>query len=118
MPRLDRKQSFGTLLETVTQQRLSQVASDALVELAKQLWYEERDLVPVLQREVASKLREPEQKLRALYLVDLLRRFPCINGQSRAPKRLCQQLVEPETSRTLTSCDPACLSLPTRQAGL
>nr|WP_247601225.1 hypothetical protein [Pseudomonas aeruginosa] len=64
MPRLDRKQSFGTLLETVTQQRLSQVASDALVELAKQLWYEERDLVPVLQREVASKLREPEQKLR------------------------------------------------------
>ena len=48
MPRLDRKQSFGTLLETVTQQRLSQVASDALVELAKQLWYEERYLVPVL----------------------------------------------------------------------
>ena len=84
MPRLDRKQSFGTLLETVTQQRLSQVASDALVELAKQLWYEERDLVPVLQREVASKLREPEQKLRALYLVDLLRRFPCVSTDKAA----------------------------------
>ncbi|MDE2036855.1 MAG: hypothetical protein KGI95_27635, partial [Pseudomonas sp.] len=84
MPRLDRKQSFGALLETVTQQRLSQVASDALVELAKQLWYEERDLVPVLQREVAGKLRKPEQKLRALYLVDLLRRFPCVSTEKAA----------------------------------
>ncbi|GLK91968.1 hypothetical protein GCM10017655_50320 [Pseudomonas turukhanskensis] len=55
MPRPNRKQSFGALLETVTQQRLSQVASGSLVELAKQLWYEERDLVPVLPREVAGK---------------------------------------------------------------
>ncbi len=86
MPRLDRKQSFGTLLETVTQQRLSQVASDALVELAKQLWYEERDLVPVLQREVASKLREPEQKLRALYLVDL----PIALRNLRTSLQLCE----------------------------
>ena len=84
MPRLNRKQSFGALLEAVTQQRLSQVASDSLVELAKQLWYEERNLVPVLQREVAGKLREPEQKLRALYLVDLLRRFPCVSTDKAA----------------------------------
>src|SRR3546814_2787328 len=93
IPRLDRKQSFGTLLETVTQQRLSQVASDALVELAKQLWYEERDLVPVLQREVAGKLREPEQKLRALYLVDLLRRFPCVSTQSEEHTSELQSLM-------------------------
>lgn len=84
MPRLNRKPSFGALLENVTQQRLSQVASGSLVELAKQLWYAERDLVPVLQREVASKLRSPEQKQRALYLVDLLRRFPCVPADKAA----------------------------------
>lgn len=84
MPPQHRKQSFGALLETVTQQRLSQVASGALVELAKQLWYAERDLVPVLQREVAAKLHEPEQRLRALYLVDLLRRFPCVPAEKAA----------------------------------
>ena len=93
MPRLDRKQSFGALLETVTQQCLSQVASDALVELAKQLWYEERDLVPVLQREVAGKLRKPEQKLRALYLVDLLRRFPCGGDNMVAHRLVALRLV-------------------------
>ena len=84
MPRLNRKQSFGALLESVTQQRLSQVASGSLVELAKQLWYEERDLVPILQREVAAKLHEPEQRLRVLYLVDLLRRFPCVPAEKAA----------------------------------
>lgn len=84
MPHLNRKQSFGALLETVTQQRLSQVASGSLVELAKQLWYGERDLVPVLQRKLADKLRQPEQKLRALYLVDLLRRFPCVPAEKAA----------------------------------
>ncbi len=84
MPRLNRKQSFGALLETVTPRCLSQVASGSLVELTKQLWYEERDLVPVLQREVTGNLREPEQKLRALYLVDLLRRFPCVSADKAA----------------------------------
>lgn len=84
MARLNRKQSFGALLETVTQQRLSQVASGSLVELAKHLWYDERDLVPVLQREVAGKLLAPEQILRALYLVDLLRRFPCVPANKAA----------------------------------
>lgn len=84
MRRLDRKQNFGALLENVTQQRLSQVASGSLVELAKQLWYGERDLVPLLQRELTGKLHQPEQKLRALYLVDLLRRFPCVPTEKAA----------------------------------
>ncbi|MCO6057854.1 hypothetical protein NG726_14390 [Pseudomonas sp. MOB-449] len=84
MSRLNNKQSFGALLENVTQQRLSEVASGVLAELAKQLWYTDRDLVPVLQRELTSKLRGPEQKLRALYLVDLLRRFPCVSEEKAA----------------------------------
>lgn len=50
MPRLNGKQSFGALLENVTQQRLNEVASGSLAELAKQLWYTDRDLVPVLQQ--------------------------------------------------------------------
>lgn len=84
MPRRHPKPNFGALLETVTQQHLSQVASVSLVELAKQIWYEERDLLPVLQRELTGKLCEPEQKLRALYLIDLLRRFPCVPAEKAA----------------------------------
>ncbi|HLD68480.1 MAG TPA: hypothetical protein VJA19_20870 [Pseudomonas sp.] len=83
MRRLNPEPSVGMLLESVTQQRPSQVTSASLVALAKQLWYEDRNLVPVLQREVAG-WRNTEQKQRALYLVDLLRRFPCVSTDKAA----------------------------------
>lgn len=79
-----RKVSFDTLLEQVSRQGLSSVRSELLAELAKEVWYGERDLVPLLQREVTDKLHQRVEKQRALYLVDMLRRFPCVPEEKAA----------------------------------
>lgn len=78
MARQNLEGNFGRLLEDVTREGLGHASSEALAELAKQLWYGQRDLVPVLEEEVSKRLRKVDQKQRALYLVDRLRRFPCV----------------------------------------
>lgn len=78
MARQNLEGNFGRLLEDVTREGLRHASTEALAELAKQLWYGQGDLVPVLEEEVSRRLRQVDQKQRALYLVDRLRRFPCV----------------------------------------
>ena len=78
MARQNLEGNFGKLLEDVTREGLRHASTEALAELAKQLWYGQSDLVPVLEEEVSTHLRQVDQKQRALYLVDRLRRFPCV----------------------------------------
>ncbi|MCP1652256.1 hypothetical protein [Pseudomonas nitroreducens] len=78
MARQNLESNFGRLLEDLTREGLRHASTEALVELAKQLWYGQVDLVPVLEDEVSRRLRRVDQKQRALYLVDRLRRFPCV----------------------------------------
>ncbi|NMX77829.1 hypothetical protein HBO23_33210 [Pseudomonas sp. WS 5532] len=76
--------SFGNLLEDLTRSELGRVTSGALGAFAQQLWYGDQDLVPVLESEVSGRLRGAAQKQRALYLVDRLRRFPCLTDAKAA----------------------------------
>ena len=76
--------NFGKLLEDVTRGGLRHASAEALAELAKQLWYGQGDLVSVLEDEVSRRLRQVDQKQRALYLVDRLRRFPCVPRETAA----------------------------------
>ncbi|HBP0428810.1 TPA: hypothetical protein L5Q11_005024 [Pseudomonas aeruginosa] len=78
MARQNLEGNFGKLLEDVTRKGLRHASAEALAELAKQLWYSQVDLVPVLEDKVSKRLRRVDQKQRALYLVDRLRRFPCV----------------------------------------
>lgn len=78
MARQNLEGNFGKLLEDVTREGLRHASVESLAELAKLLWYGQGDLVPVLEDEVSKRLRHVDQKQRALYLVDRLRRFPCV----------------------------------------
>ena len=78
------KRSSGKLLESVASAGLRHTSAEDLAELAKQLWYSPNDLMPELKREVSSKLRQVDQKKRALYLVDRLRRYPCVSEDKAA----------------------------------
>ncbi len=49
-----------------------------VAELAKQVWYGEDDVVLDLKRDLSSRKLGLEQKRRALYLIDRLRRYPCL----------------------------------------
>ncbi|MDE1913250.1 MAG: hypothetical protein KGI44_28130, partial [Pseudomonas sp.] len=58
--------NFGKLLEDVTRGGLRHASAEALAELAKQLWYGQGELVSVLEDEVSRRLRQVDQKQRAL----------------------------------------------------
>lgn len=79
MPPLEAKDDFRTLLKGVTRHGLRQASTDQLAQLAKQLWYGQEDLLPVLNSTVAKS--RVTQRKRALYLVDRLRRFPCVPSE-------------------------------------
>lgn len=54
MARQNLEGNFGKLLEDVTREGLGRASTEALAELAKQLWYGQGDLVPVLEEEVSG----------------------------------------------------------------
>ena len=76
-----KQKSFAALLDGVAKPPFSQLNPASLAELAKHLWYAEVDLMPQLQQCVASNTLDAEQKRRALYLVDSLRRFSCVSDE-------------------------------------
>lgn len=100
MLRQNPKSSFGKLLMHTASAGFHSTSAQTLAELAKQLWYSPHDLVPDLQSEVSSKLQEVDQQRRALYLVDRLRRYPCLPDDKAAHLKefvSCWAFLKPAT---------------------
>lgn len=64
-----------------------QVPEDALTDFAKQVWYGELDLVPLLREHLMRSGMADEQSRRLLYVVDRLTCYPCMLRSKAAQLR-------------------------------
>ncbi|TFF03281.1 hypothetical protein EXW72_21975 [Pseudomonas sp. BCA14] len=79
--------SFLQLIDTVCSRRPRQISEKALADFAKQVWYGELDLVPLLREHLVQVGVVDESRRRLLYVVDRLTCYPCMLRSKAAQLR-------------------------------
>jgi len=81
MESLSQPEALGHLLSTLAQSHPNEIPPEALSTLARGLWYGAPPAISELRRFLETAFDDPLYKRRALYLVDVLRRFSCMSEE-------------------------------------
>lgn len=94
--------SVVQLINAICSRSPRQVPEDALTDFAKQVWYGELDLVPLLREHLVRSGMADEQSRRLLYVVDRLTCYPCMLRSKAAQLReVLGEWADPHRRRTL-----------------